>query len=241
MEERNEFAPTDDYLTPKLKVYYDSILSKGHEVMILRKHGYNGPWRIRENVPFHIVMPWDDLGNKALFAHELLHIYLDFVEGMRISEMQQVLMTMPYHSPQGDFLNQHVLNSIINNLQHHKMLPMYLECGFETDKFVVNYYEFSDTEKAINGLLNFEVSDNLSSFQKYNLALHVADFICLEKFNVNLEHKNLMQEVYAPKVQEKFPYLSQQLTPIIGTWQNDDNLVGLINRINDVAKEYALK
>jgi hypothetical protein len=240
MEEKNEFVPIEEFLTPELKVYYDELLGKGFEVMVLRKYGYEGPWKIREVCPFHIVMPWNDVANKSLFAHELLHIYFDFVKGMSIPISSQIIMTTPYHLPQGEFLNQHTLNSIINNLQHYKMLPLYLECGFEADKFVGNYYEFSDIEKAINGLLNLEVSDNLSSFQKYSLALNVADFICLEKFNVNPEHKNLMQEVYAPKVQEKFPYLSQQLTPIIDTWQNDDNIKLLVDKINQVAKDYAL-
>ena len=163
-EDKSEFVPIEEYLNPKLQMYYDEILNKRYEVMILRKFGYVGPWKQRAIPPYHIVMPWDDVGNKSMFAHELFHIYLDFVKDMRINEGNQIIMTEPFDSPIGNFLNQHILNSIINNLQHHKMLPLYLDCGFQKDKFIANYDDFAEIERNINVLIYFETQQQLIPF-----------------------------------------------------------------------------
>lgn len=239
IEDKSEFITVEEYLTPELRIYYDEILNKGFEVMILRKFGYDGPWKQRAMPPYHIVMPWDDLGNKSMFAHELLHIYFDFVKGMRIAEMTQIFMTTPYNLPEGDFLNQFTLNSIINNLQHHKMLPLYLDCGFQKDKFIANYDDLLEVEKSINELINFITQEQLSSFQKYAIALHVADYICLEKYCINSEHKSLLNELYSTKVQSKYSFLYEQFSPLIKGWDSHDNLIELVNKINDIAKLYA--
>jgi hypothetical protein len=238
-EDKSEFIAIEEYLTPKLRMYYDEISKEGFDVRLLREYGNDGHWKLGISSPFLIVMPWNGLGNISMFAHELLHIYFDLVKGMRISEMSQIFMTAPYNSPEGDFLNQFTLNSIINNLQHHKMLPLYLDCGFQKDKFIANYNDFSEVESSINKFINFETQAQLIPFQKYAIALHVADYICLEKYCINLEHKSLLNEFYSSKVQSKYTYLYEQFSPLIESWDSHDNLIELVNKINDIAKLYA--
>ena len=239
IENKNEFVSVEEYLTPKLRLYYDEILNKGFEVMILRKFGYEGPWCLRVYPQYHIIMPWNDLGNVSMFAHELLHIYFDLVKGMLIFISRQLSMTEPFDSPIGNFLNQHTINSIINNLQHHKMLPLYLDCGFQKEKFIANYNDISEVECSINKFINFETHAQLIPFQKYAIALHVADYICLEKYCINPEHKSLLNEFYSSKVQSKYPFLYEQFSPLIESWDSHDNLIELVNNINDIAKLYA--
>lgn len=241
IEDKSVFAPIEEYLTPKLQMYYDEVLNEGFEVMLVRKFGYEGPWKLRVHAPYHIIMPWDDVGNKSMFAHELLHIYLDFVKGMLILISRQISMTKPFDSPIGNFLNQQILNSIINNLQHHKMLPLYIDCGFQKDKFIANYDEFTEIQSNINVLINFEIQEQLIPFQKYAIALHVADYICLEKYCINPEHKFKLNELYSSKVQSRYQFLYEQFSPIIESWDSHDNLIELVNKINDIAKSYAEK
>lgn len=83
------------------------------------------------------------------FTHELLHVYLS-LKGLHISGgLKNRIMTDDFFKL---LFSKNLIEHIGNCLDHVKMLPLYLELGFEREKFISDFYFYKCTETEINEL-----------------------------------------------------------------------------------------
>lgn len=83
------------------------------------------------------------------FTHELLHVFLS-LKGLHISGglKNRIIFDEFFNS----ILSYNLLEHIGNCLDHVKMLPIYLELGFEREKFTTDFDVFKCTETELNEL-----------------------------------------------------------------------------------------
>ena len=85
------------------------------------------------------------------FTHEMLHVYLSLNEIHINGALKLRLLGDDFFS---SILSPNLVEHIGNCLEHIKMLPLYLEMGFEREKFILDYYIFKCED---NELENFEL------------------------------------------------------------------------------------
>lgn len=79
-----------------------------------------------------------DHKDPAPFTHEMLHLYMKYRQTYILRDMQQ--MTKEDHLLLHLFTSP-VISHICNCLEHYKMLPMYLERGFDIKFFVEDFHQ----------------------------------------------------------------------------------------------------
>jgi hypothetical protein len=94
----------------------------------------------------------------ASFSHELLHLFMDMkdvsVSGTLSSTFKRdTLLKLLFQPELADHLG--------NCADHYKMLPLYLQMGFERDRFVADYYNSKCNE---DELVLIEMWYNVSDF-----------------------------------------------------------------------------
>lgn len=227
-----------NYVIPSNKRYYEAILEKGHVISLKTEVGYNGPWKIKEHDSFGIVAPENDKDNIAAFTHELLHIYCDFYLNMHIPAIRQILLCMKYLSlTQHPEVFQHGIINIINNLQHHKMLPIFIECGFKKEEFLGNYSELIEPDK---NFLEMNVTSDTVPVIRFAYALQYADYLCIEQFAINEKVREYFIRTFSAELKHKNEKLHQQYSELLVRWDNNSiTLPELIPAIVDVADKYA--
>ncbi len=238
---RNEFVDKEPYLFPATKLLLAKIESKTPSKVELRKV-YNPieTWQIRSLVSFHIDMPSWDEGNKIFFTHELLHIYFDYVLGMKVEHL-----TLPFlfrHFCNNVEEEMHLLNqyiNLINNLQHHKMVPYFVEYNFPLDKLIGNY----ENPIGIFETLDLETKSEIdltSSLHKYISAISFVNYLVLELYFPNPAIREKLRNSYSKKFDGKFIGLRDLFQPLLDKWDTEyTDLPQLIKDINFRAKEYA--
>lgn len=74
----------------------------------------------------------------APFTHELLHLYIKSKQTLLLQDMQQMTdddhLLLYLFSPS-------VVSHICNCLEHYKMLPMFLDRGFDIKDFVEDFHQ----------------------------------------------------------------------------------------------------
>lgn len=91
-----------------------------------------GNWGVQERLKFAIAAP-NNLKNSELFAHELLHIKLNILGFLTTPVITSIFRPHNCHFDTGQFSN------IQNQLAHLRMLPLFLELGYDANKFVANH------------------------------------------------------------------------------------------------------
>lgn len=110
-----------------------------------------------KNVVFYI-----DENNpcKSSFTHEMLHVYLRLKDcyisgGLNNTILQNRILS--------SFFSSNLLDHIGNCLDHIKMLPIYLDLGFEREKFILDYYEHKFNKYELDLLkLNYKINNNIN-------------------------------------------------------------------------------
>jgi hypothetical protein len=237
----NKFVDLNPYLIPATKLLLSEIESKTPSKVELRKvYDPIETWQIRSLVSYHIDMPSWDEGNKIFFTHELLHIYFDYVLGMKVEHF-----TLPFlfrHFCNNIEEEQHLLNqyiNLINNLQHHKMVPYFFEYNFPIDKIIGNYENPIDIFEVFEKELEADI-DLTSSFHKYVAGISFVNFLALELYFPNPAIREDIRNSYSQKFDKKFAGLRELFQPLLGKWDTEYmDLRELIIDINIRAKEYA--
>jgi hypothetical protein len=238
---KNEFVDKEPYLFPATRLLLTEIESKTPSKVELRKvYDPIETWQIRSTVSFHIDMPSWDEGNKIFFTHELLHIYFDYVLGMRVEHL-----TLPFlfrHFCNHDEEELHLLNqyiNLINNLQHHKMVPYFVEYKFPMDKIILNY----ENPIGIFETLDIETKSEIdltSSLHKYISAISFVNYLVLELYFPNPLIREKLRNSYSQEFDKKFVGLRALFLPLLNKWDQEYNdLPQIIRDINEKAKEYA--
>jgi hypothetical protein len=238
---RNEFVALEPYLIPETKKLLFEIESKNPFKVNLRKvYDPIDCWQINSVTPYVIDMPsWDDK-NIICFTHELLHIYFDYGLGMKINHFLIPNLTMPYSAnTENPWALPNYLINLINNLQHHKMVPYFIEYGFPLNKLIDNFdnpieiFETFDNELKIDTDLN-------SFFGRYVAALSYVNFLALELYFPNPLVRNKLINSFSKEMDNKFVGLRSIFHPILMKWEKEcNNSQELIKEINDTAKIYS--
>jgi len=240
-DERNEFVDLEPYLIPATKMLLAEIESKNPFKVYLKKvYDHRVTWQINNVTPYMIDMPSWDEGNKIFFTHELLHIYFDFVLDMRIGHFTLPFLFRNLCSNSEEV--QHLMNqyiNIINNLQHHKMVPYFDEYNFPLDQIVANYENPQEVLELFDNELNTPI--NLSSpFFKYAAAVSFVNYLALELYFPNPAIREKLRNTYSQEFDRKFSGLREVFHPLLEKWDTEySDLPQLIKDINDRAMEYA--
>lgn len=240
-EIENKFVPLEPYLMPQTKKLLFEIESKNPFKVFLRKvYDPIDCWQINSVRPYVIDMPsWDDK-NIICFTHELLHIYFDYILGMKMDHFLILNLTTPYSvNTEDPWTLPNCLINLINNLQHHKMIPYFIEYGFPLNKIIDNY----DNPITIFETLENEIKtefDLKSPTARYSAALAFANYLSLELYFPNLLVRSKLANSYSKEMDKKFIGLRNILHPILKKWDKEcNNSRELIIEINDAAKIYA--
>lgn len=108
-----------------------------------------GCYTVNNNVTFFI-----DKNNlcKDYFTHEMLHVFMAIKDLYFSSSLKLTLMQSKILS---ENLSLELIEHIGNCLDHLKMLPIYLELGFDRKKFIMDYDLYKCTDEDIWQLNKF--------------------------------------------------------------------------------------
>lgn len=241
-DERNVFVDITPYLIPATEKILNEIeLKIGQEVRIRKIYDPLESWQVRSMVPYHIDMPYDQEDDQVSFTHELLHIYFDYVQGMKVTDGQIFNYLRPYLDYYDDpWTMGNNFVSMINNLQHHKMIPYFKEFKLPIERIVLNYENPINLFKSIDILIDNTIDTN-KEVVKYHFALTFANYLIMERYFPNPTVRTMLKSDYATKVDLLMPGLRELLIPIIQKWDTDYNNLGeLLSEINSQAKLYAV-
>ena len=128
---------------------------------ILFKDSYNGEYSCyseNENIIFYIV---NTNLCKASFTHEMLHVYLRMKDcfigaGLKNTILQSKILS--------SMLSFELLEHMGNCLDHIKMLPIYLNMGFEKEKFILDYNTHKCSPEELSSIKrNYKIGKKVNS------------------------------------------------------------------------------
>ncbi len=166
---------------------WDEINSK-YNVTFHDSHDNYGVYSINNDVTFYI-----NKSNLCIdsFTHEMLHVYFRLQECYISSSLKVQISQSKILS---SIFSEKLIEHIGNCLEHIKMLPLFLEMGFDRTKFIVDYYDnkCSDTE-VIEIKQNFKICNNFS-FQAIDLFIGKIFAMAADPnntINYSTQYKNL--------------------------------------------------
>ena len=89
---------------------------------------------------------------KDSFTHEMLHVYMRMKEFYFGSSLTNQLAS---NSLLSSLISEELVEHIGNCLDHIKMLPIYLEMGFEREHFLLDYHLYKCTNEEISQFKKF--------------------------------------------------------------------------------------
>lgn len=153
------------------------------------------------------------------FTHELLHAYMakhriDFGPDLKLS-----ISKFPHLCK---FMTNELIDNINNCLEHIKILPLYLDLGYDRDKFVADYYhEMISLMDKIDLRLNLKRSCLFSKRIRYrivNTQLFIKKYLSLKVcFDPSKDYSNNLKMFH--KIDSK---LSNILDELLKEWENYD-------------------
>lgn len=150
-----------EFLIPKTQIFEDEINRSGFKIAFQESDRFEIDWFMQPPNTFNgkkeitIVRPIGST-NKSAFTHELLHAYL-FVKGFRPLNTKKCFDH--YKNKNLNFKAAYdgsPLDALYNAFQHPKMLPLFVDAGFEKENFR------TDKEKQI------DLADEYNSIQSKN-------------------------------------------------------------------------
>lgn len=128
---------------------------------------------------------------KDSFTHEMLHVYLrikGFYFGGSITNL------FAGHRLLSTTISEELIEHIGNCLDHIKMLPIYLDMGFEREKFLLDYDLYKCTQEEINLFKKFYRTGNKINIQAVDS--YIGRLVSIladpnEKFNYSKDLENL--------------------------------------------------
>ncbi len=241
-DERNEFVDIEPYLIPETRILLSEIELRTPDKVKLRKV-YDDTiktWHIRTLANYHIDMPANDEGNIISFTHELLHIYFDYVLGMMVNHFTLPFMIGQYNSffENPTYLTDHYI-SLINNLQHHKMIPYFKSFNLPENKIIGNYENPTELYEIFEKDLELKI-DLSQPVVRYSSALSYVNFLALELYFPNPAIREKLRNSYSNEFDKKLIGLRSVFQPLLEKWDTEyTDLNKLIHEIDNISKEYA--
>lgn len=172
------------------------------------------------------------------FTHEMLHVYLS-LNGIHINGALKLRLLGDDFF--GSILSPNLVEHMGNCLEHTKMLPLYLELGFDKEKFILDYNVFKCEEIELK---NFELYySNTSVINKNAIAPFIGRIIAIladpnASFDYSIQLKRLQ------KVDAK---LFQVITNLFKNWSElkikdrtllDNDYTDVVNLFIDELNEW---
>lgn len=157
----------------------------------------------------------------ASFAHELLHIWLKYIKKVCVSGALRFFNS----SPAGIFFDDGLHESIANNMEHSKILPLFIKMGYRDEDFISDYFMDKLQE---NELRDIERNLKTGLFRKaYNIAAvryYIGKFIAVMADNNSINYKSRLERLKSLE-----PNLYSILDAFWSAWQsydiNSDNIL----------------
>lgn len=92
------------------------------------------------------------------FTHEMLHVYLSLNKIHIGGALKLNLLADDFFST---VLTNNLIEHVSNCLEHVKMLPIYLEMGFDRTKFILDYHIFKSDEEELKNFELYYTSNNI--------------------------------------------------------------------------------
>ena len=140
----------NDLTNKKTKPLYTELASKySFEILrVIQPEIDSNNWFCNINCDEVQIKTYDKNNTVEYFTHELLHIYLD-MNGFVESKI--VFKNLVYGKGNIQYiLGTNEIGHINNTLAHTKMLPLFLDYGFEISSFTSDFNKKLETEQIIN-------------------------------------------------------------------------------------------
>lgn len=201
----------DKYLNHQNRCLFDE-LSAVYNIKLFQSDEIKD-WCIENNKPI-IRTPIDDL-SIASFTHELLHLYLDYLE---ITPKEEVYRRI-WHIQLIRTINKHFLfDHIYNVSSHKKMYPYFKEMGFKEDDFVKKLGYFTSNYD----YLIISVLKRIKLFKSTWVSQFIGHFFALKNDVIQHNRKHNRKILY------KFAKLDKSLYKIIydfdSSWEKQKSL-----------------
>lgn len=105
--------------------------------------------------------------SKDSFTHEMLHVYMRMNDCYIGAGLENTIKGSRILS---SILSANLIEHMGNCLDHIKMLPIYIELGFEKEKFIMDYFEYKCTQEEIQMFKKFYQTNkkiNLNAVDPY--------------------------------------------------------------------------
>ena len=131
--------------------------------------------------------------NKDYFAHEMLHIYLD---SKNINIGGYIIARFKENNLLSLVFTNLLIEHISNTLDHIKILPLYLDLGFERSQFIHDYTTPKCTDEEINRISTcFSFNTNLDVW-KYAVDLFLGKFFAIRSCpNNTIDYSNFLDKL----------------------------------------------
>ena len=194
------------------KLWQDLIKSHDIELAVMDYPSYAVD---SQNEISTIIIPENDIDINS-FTHELLHILLRQKEQFFGARFRNLVLT---HEVLNQILSEDLLEHFGNCMDHIKMLPIYLELGFDKKKFIMDY----DVNKCTKGEIK-QLKDNF----KINGSIYYGagiDFYLAKYIAVKSDPK---QHINYPKSLQELKNLDSKLFGVLEKCVVDWNKMPLI-------------
>ncbi|MBP0905444.1 hypothetical protein ACFSKN_09995 [Mariniflexile gromovii] len=145
------------------------------------------------------------------FTHELLHILIRQKEIYFGASLSNAISGNPNLNR---FFSDGLIEHFGNCMEHIKMLPIYLELGFDKKKFIIDYEENKCTKAEVQN-----IKSQFKTFGKYNgkaIDYYIAKYIAVKAD----PKKHLNYEKSLKELNKIDPKLFQILEKCVNDWKN---------------------
>lgn len=211
---------TTKLIDDRNRILWNEIISK-YQVAVHQSQNSEYSCYSKSNAATFFV-PIDNLCRDS-FTHELLHIYI------RLKEVyigSNLILRVSGSKVLQKIFNERLLEHIGNCLDHMKMLPIYLEMGFDRSKFLLDYHTHKCTDKEIGDIKRFYKIGNRYNAQA--VEIFIAKFFAIKADpNLSFDYNNCLLKL--KKIDERLHVI---LNEFISSWEIYD-----LNK-NDVFYNY---
>jgi len=164
------------------------------------------------------------------FTHELLHVYI------RLKEVyigSNLIRRISANNVLQKIFNEKLLEHISNCLDHMKMLPIYLQMGFEKERFILDFHSNKCTDIEIQNIERYYKIGN--SYHGKAIETFIGKFFAVTADpNTNLNYNECLSKL--KKIDEKLFAILQNFT---NSWKSYDlDVNDIFNSYRDLVDKF---
>jgi len=149
----------------------------------------------------------------ASFTHELLHLHLASKQILIGDDLDKLILR---NNNLCSLFSRDLRNHVSNCLEHIKMLPLYLELGYENEKFISDFHTKKMNPLEMNSLANG--FSNIFSFDRGVVDLYIGKFFAMKACN----NTTINYDIYYNEMENLDFELYKILDEFWSSWINYD-------------------